>query len=71
MNDVVEPRREKWTDPLVIGGTPVDDAIMDLIEISEMAEDDPVALQIMNELVELINAELSRLRSGGNGHRKG
>lgn len=61
MNNVVEPRKEKWTAPLVIGETPVDDAIMDLIAISEM--DDPEALRIMNELIDLISAELSRLRS--------
>lgn len=62
MNDVVEQRKEFWVHPLVIGGTPVDDAIMDLIAISELAEDDPKAEQIMDSLVELISAELAALR---------
>lgn len=61
MNNIVEPGMKKFTAPLVIGGTPVDDAIMDLIAISEMG--DPEALRIMNELIDLISAELSRLRS--------
>jgi hypothetical protein len=62
MNNTVEPRIQKFAAPLVIGGTPADDAIMDLVAISEMAEDDPEALRVMNELADLISAELVWLK---------
>lgn len=61
MNNIVEAR-VKFASPLVIGGTPVDDAIMDLMAISELAEDDPKARRVMDSLAELISVELAGLR---------
>jgi hypothetical protein len=42
--------------PLVYGGTSVDDTIMDLVVISEIAEIHPEVQKELDELCELINA---------------
>ena len=48
--------------PLEIGGTPVDNAIMDLIALSELAEKNPFTSRALKNIVEAISSELSAAR---------
>jgi len=48
--------------PLVRGGTLVDDAIMDLIALSELAERNPFTRRELKSIIEEISSELSAAR---------
>lgn len=67
MADVMALRRGPQPEPLVRGGTPVDDIIMDLLVLAELCERNPsIAFEsLLRDIEEMISVELyeARVRS--------
>jgi hypothetical protein len=49
-------------DVLILPGTPIDDALMDLLALSELAEEIPYARSALEDIIETIASDLSLAR---------